>query len=549
MTRGALVVFALLLTGCGVEPSNDATISSTAQPLFAARPRLWPTNEIPVCWLNPLTTHATQRTWVRDQVARTWEAASSARFVGWGTCTSGFKGVRIAVSTGTQESLIGTDALTTNLASAPGASMSINLGLTNGCSVGPVAATNEQCVRGWAMRLFGHALGFAKESDRPENTSSGGVWQDCPARDPATTGSWTLGAFDWDSVMNDCVSSVITRVSGFRAGILRGTLSSGDISGARQAYPASLASGCGHSGSRCPLNDVLVDFPGAGLWLRQNDTAWVQVHAVSPSHLANGDVDGNGRTDPLVDFGPAYGLFILLDGVTWKKIHSVSAELVSAADLDGNGQTDYLVGFGAPHGLWAYLNNSTWRQLHGSTPRLLGGANLDGDRRHEVIADFGAPYGVWLWQNDSSWVQLHAQQADAFATGDFDGNGQDDVVLDLGATGLWVQLNRAAWVQLHPGSPKHFAVAQLDGDRRAELVADFGAPFGIFILRNATQWVALHGTTSDELVIADLDRNGVSDVVVDFGAQGLWIWRNGTSWSAMHAANSQRLLSTNVDGR
>jgi hypothetical protein len=49
-------------------------------------------------------------------------------------------------------------------------------------------------------------------------------------------------------------------------------------------------------------------------------------------------------------------------------LHPLTSRNVLLADLDGNGKDDVVIDFGPPFGLWQYLNSSTWSQLHGISP-------------------------------------------------------------------------------------------------------------------------------------------------------------------------------------
>ena len=52
----------------------------------------------------------------------------------------------------------------------------------------------------------------------------------------------------------------------------------------------------------------------------------------------------------------------------WDRLHKLNAEQIVAADLEGNGKTDVVINFGPPKGLWAWMNNQIWVKLHGLSP-------------------------------------------------------------------------------------------------------------------------------------------------------------------------------------
>ena len=113
-------------------------------------------------------------------------------------------------------------------------------------------------------------------------------------------------------------------------------------------------------------SDVLIDFPGSGIWMWRNNTSWSQLHALGASQMTTADLEGNGQAEAVVDFA-GYGLWVWRNGTGWSALHGMDAEALTPADLDSNGRGDLVVDFGAA-GVWALWNNTTWTQLHTLSP-------------------------------------------------------------------------------------------------------------------------------------------------------------------------------------
>ena len=270
---------------------------------------------------------------------------------------------------------------------------------------------------------------------------------------------------------------------------------------------------------------------------------YAQIHPASPEAMAAGDVDGSGRADLILDF-PGAGVWIWLNNSAWVQLHPANVAAMATGDLDGNGQAEVILDFLAA-GTWVRLNNSSWVQLHPARPTQMTTGDLDGNGQDEVILNFSG-FGVWVWFNNTAWVPLHPADVTGMTVGDLDGSGQADVIIDFPGFGLWIWSNNATWSPFHPLSTSGFTTGDLDGNGLDEAIIDFPG-FGLWVRYNNSVWVPLHRSSAETILTADIDGSGQADVIVDLGALGLWAWVNNAAWIELHALSrrgSPRGIST-----
>ncbi len=300
------------------------------------------------------------------------------------------------------------------------------------------------------------------------------------------------------------------------------------------------------------LRDLAIDFgPATGLWLAANQTAasaqWRLLHGLSPTALTSGDLDGNGRSDVILTF-PGLGVWVYFNDSSWSQIHGVDAVEMAAGDLDGNGMDDLVLSF-ASYGIWVRYNNSTWVQRHGFPSRGMAIGNVDGDAggRADLVVNF-AGYGVWLFTNNSSWSQLHGFNAAEMRLGDLDGNGRRDLVVSFTGYGVWIRWDSGAWTQLHGLNSAGLVIGNIDGDagQQEDVIISFPG-YGVWTWKNRATWTKIHGLNATLFGATDVDASGRADVILSFSGYGLWLWRNDGDYVQLHGLSPELVATGRVD--
>ncbi len=178
-----------LWLGLAGGPALAGEFRSREQPLNVASTTVWGLRAISVCWEDP--GFATEKAWVRQAVATTWEAASAMRFIGWRDGCDSSQKIRIRIADDRPK----VTALGSRLANA-GEHMLLNFRFARwgrGCAQ---VEHREQCIRSIAIHEFGHALGFAHEHNRVDGF--------CEQDRQGSEGDQIVGVWDLSSVMNYC---------------------------------------------------------------------------------------------------------------------------------------------------------------------------------------------------------------------------------------------------------------------------------------------------------------------------------------------------------
>ena len=64
-----------------------------------------------------------------------------------------------------------------------------------------------------------------------------------------------------------------------------------------------------------------------------NNSSWVQIHPMEATQMTTADLDGNGRADLLLNF-PGYGIWVLMNNSNWVQLNQLNAEAIVAGHVD-----------------------------------------------------------------------------------------------------------------------------------------------------------------------------------------------------------------------
>jgi hypothetical protein len=268
--------------------------------------------------------------------------------------------------------------------------------------------------------------------------------------------------------------------------------------------------------------NLVGSFTGKGVWLRNDNGTWANIHGLNPRSMTRGDLNGDGKDEIIIDFGTPHGIWVRYGDGTWSNIHGLSPKSMVTGDMNGDNKEELVIDFGAPYGIWVY-DNGSWSNLHGMSCESMVTGDLNGDGKDEIIINFGIPHGIWVRYGDGTWSNIHGLSPKSMVTGDMNGDNKEELVIDFGTPyGIWVYDN-GSWSNLHGMSCVSMVTGDLNGDGKDEIIIDFGAPHGVWVRYGDGTWSNINGLSPKSMVTGDINGNNKEEVVFDFDAKGIWV--------------------------
>jgi hypothetical protein len=307
---------------------------------------------------------------------------------------------------------------------------------------------------------------------------------------------------------------------------------------------------------------------------------------ISPTSVAIGDLDGDGKADLALANSQAGSVSVLRNtgssgtvGYATKVDFGVGNDprTVAIGDIDGDGKADLTTANQSSTTVSVLLNTSSIGTINfaaktdfvtGSNPIFLAISDLDGDGKADLAVVNAVSNTVSVYRNTSGCGNISFAPKLDFVTGslpksivigDLDSDGKADLVVANSSTstisvfrntGTIGTISFAARVDFTTSpNPLSVVIGDLDGDGKADLAVGvvnnvFGVALGLSIFRNTSSvgtisfapkvdfgsTVAL--ATPESIAIGDLDGDGKTDiagVVYGLSAYSVSIFRNTSS--------------------
>lgn len=320
-------------------------------------------------------------------------------------------------------------------------------------------------------------------------------------------------------------------------------------------------------------HELLVDFGSKGVWwLGGISSSWVKVSSDNPTNMLGMDIDGDGVTEVVLDFGSLLGiwLFDYTGGVNWTQLTDDSPTDMIAVNDDTDVAEELHCDFGA-NGLWRYDSSGGWKKLTSDNPSKGFRADFWDKGLEEAIWYFSS--GVWaVWQQigpTTKWDQLSPDYIDNDNISAELGIGDDseEVIFDFYSKGTWGMTKEGYGETFHKltnDDPYDIVAVKFVGNADYEFLVRFNNVGGLWMWNTSdgtfggTTWTKLtnDNPTADEAFCEPFDPNGLyepsgdEEVAVDFGGMGLWLynWTSSAKWTKLTNDSPDFMIRSDLNG-
>jgi uncharacterized protein YjdB len=309
----------------------------------------------------------------------------------------------------------------------------------------------------------------------------------------------------------------------------------------------------------------------------------------NPSNVAIGDIDGDGKPDVAVANGNSSGTISIFRStstsgtITFATRVDIAAgsspTCIAIGDIDGNGKPDLVVANYLSNTVSVFRNNSFSGSISfaarvdfivGPGPRSVAIGDMDGDGRPDLAICGEGPDVVYTLRNRSAVGTIVFDPLTNFPVGinptyvtigDADGDNKPDMIVANGGsasvsvlrnTSSIGSINFAAKLDFASGVfPRHIAWGDVDGDGKPDMAVANNWSNSVSVLRNtgsigtasfAPKVDYATDSNARSVALGDINGDGKPDMVVaNTGAPTISIFRNtGSSGTISFVANGTK---------
>ncbi len=246
----------------------------------------------------------------------------------------------------------------------------------------------------------------------------------------------------------------------------------------------------------------------------------------------NGDIAGDLRDDFIGTWAGDGVYYRNSISGTWVTINKTPAMKITAGDLDGDGKDDPICNW--PDGVWVkYSQSGNWSKLSSPATDIYTG-DINGDGRDDLIGTWAGD-GVYYRNSISGiWVTIDKTPATLITAGDLDGDGKDDPIGNWPGDGIYVKYSQSGnWSKLSSPATDIYT-GDINGDGRDDLIGTWAGD-GVYY-RNSISgtWVTIDKTPATLITAGDLDGDGKDDPIGNWPGDGVYVkYSQSGNWSKL----------------